>query len=154
MGLLSFASSAGGGALLGGIASGLFGRKQAKDQTAFQKAQSDTAHQREVKDLRKAGLNPILSGTGGGGASTPSGAMTTVDPVSSAMGVRRLAAELKKIEADTNTAYAQEHKISNESKLLQYQQNEYKAASQLWHDIGQGGSSAKFILQMRQLLKK
>lgn len=37
----------------------------------FEKNMSDTAHRREVRDLRKAGLNPILSGTGGHGASTP-----------------------------------------------------------------------------------
>lgn len=33
---------------------------------------ANTAHQREVKDLRDAGLNPILSATGGNGAAMPS----------------------------------------------------------------------------------
>lgn len=51
-----------------------FNAEQAALSRDWQKMMSDTAHQREVADLKAAGLNPILSAMGGNGASVTSGA--------------------------------------------------------------------------------
>lgn len=49
----------------------------AQRQMDFQERLSNSAYQRQVKDLESAGLNPMLAYVKGGGASTPTGAMPT-----------------------------------------------------------------------------
>lgn len=88
-------------------------RANAREQMAFQERMSNTSHQREVQDLIKAGLNPVLSANSG--ASTPTGAMASVDgsPLTARETMKFQEKQLK-AQIDANTAIA---KISANAQL-------------------------------------
>lgn len=90
--------------IIGDIVGGLWQDKMARDQRSFQEKMSDSAYQRAVKDLKAAGLNPVMAALTGG-ASTPGGAMGNVSGLGNALssGASNSLA-LKKSKADVEVA--------------------------------------------------
>lgn len=148
-----------GAALIGG-ATGLIGARKTNKanraisarQMAYQERMSSTAHQREVKDLRLAGLNPILSANKGasspGGASIPS-RNELQEATTSALNAALIKSQIRKINAEATLTEKGVPKAEMINDLWLQVQSMYNSAKDLF--TGGGDKDERSVETIQKL---
>lgn len=118
---------------------------QAQNQMAFQRQMSNTAHFRQIRDLKRAGLNPILSATSG--ASSPGGAMGGGAPPSGGVQATMQNEILPAISTalDLLQTTASTQKTLADAKLSEAQLPKESAKADIFTQAGKGTSSLNAI---------
>jgi len=105
-------------------------KKEATRNRNFQRDMANTAHQRELADLKAAGLNPMLAVTGGSGAATPSGGMAPIENIGApAIATAMDAMRLKKDISMAEQQMANQTKLADSTEKLQAAQTFQSAAT-------------------------
>jgi hypothetical protein len=114
-------------------------RSSAENANAFTEKQMKSRHQWEVEDLRKAGLNPVLSA--GGTPSMGSSAMAPViNPTNGIMQGASSGLAVKEME----------NKLKNDEKL---REKTVAETEKTWADVGLSGDMRDTQLRQQELLR-